>query len=248
VRGLGADDVLASVIAGIATAYTAYDMITYNKKRQREWVEAQMKIEAEELAAARLAYIKGTATEDQIKLVEEEMEKERKRGERFSFFNLPKVLDTAEKDASKSTQTAAAAASSAATQKVGTGGVKPTVTETVSWPLSKTQTQSQPTNSASPEQESKGLWAWLTSNLKKEEEGDDSPAQRRLGWESLSEEDSNMGVRDSDIARAVEEKRAFAQAKALEAAQAKKAADEAAAAAAAAAEGGKKEGKRGWFW
>jgi hypothetical protein len=38
--------------------------------------------------------------------------------------------------------------------------------------------------------------------------------QRRLGWESLSEEDDGTGVRDSDLVRAVEEKQAYLRARA----------------------------------
>ena len=46
-------------------------MLRYNRARRAEWVEAQKKLEADELATARLAYLKGEATENQIVLVEE---------------------------------------------------------------------------------------------------------------------------------------------------------------------------------
>lgn len=46
-------------------------MLQYNRARRAEWVEAQKKLEADELATARLAYLKGLATEEQILLVEE---------------------------------------------------------------------------------------------------------------------------------------------------------------------------------
>lgn len=49
---------------------------------------------------------------------------------------------------------------------------------------------------------------WLFSGLKKEEEGDDvGTSERRLGYEALSEEDDVMGERESDILRAIEERR-----------------------------------------
>lgn len=49
---------------------------------------------------------------------------------------------------------------------------------------------------------------WLFSGLKKEEEGDDvGSSERRLGYEALSEEDDAMGERESDILRAIEERR-----------------------------------------
>ncbi|CCC09711.1 unnamed protein product [Sordaria macrospora k-hell] len=60
-----------TVMAGLVTAYTAADMIMYNKKRKAEFIEAQKKMEADSLEAARLAYITGKATEEQTALVEE---------------------------------------------------------------------------------------------------------------------------------------------------------------------------------
>jgi len=60
--------------------------------------------------------------------------------------------------------------------------------------------------------EKKGLFTkgkeWLFSGLKKEEEGDDvGTSERRLGYEALSEEDDVLGERESDIVRAIEEKK-----------------------------------------
>lgn len=61
-------------------------------------------------------------------------------------------------------------------------------------------------------------WGWLTSDLKKEEEGEDAgSSERRLGYESTSEEDDVLGARDSDIVRAIEEKKSAIQGKAKEA-------------------------------
>lgn len=49
---------------------------------------------------------------------------------------------------------------------------------------------------------------WLFSGLKKEEEGEDvGSSERRLGYEALSEEDDAMGERESDIVRALEDKK-----------------------------------------
>lgn len=45
-------------------------MLQYNRARRAEWVEAQKQMEADSLAAARVAYIKGDASEEQIELVE----------------------------------------------------------------------------------------------------------------------------------------------------------------------------------
>jgi hypothetical protein len=60
--------------------------------------------------------------------------------------------------------------------------------------------------------EKKGVFTkskeWLFSGLKKEEEGDDvGTSERRLGYEALSEEDDGLGERESDIVRAIEEKK-----------------------------------------
>ena len=50
--------------------------------------------------------------------------------------------------------------------------------------------------------------AWLFSGLKEEEEGDDvGSSEARLGYEALSEEDDTLGERESDIVRAIEEKK-----------------------------------------
>jgi len=56
---------------------------------------------------------------------------------------------------------------------------------------------------------------WLFSGLKNEEEGEDvGTSERRLGYEGLSEEDDSMGERESDIIRALEEKKMEIQEKA----------------------------------
>lgn len=45
-------------------------MLRYNRARRAEWAEAQKKLGSDELATARLAYLKGAATEEQVALVE----------------------------------------------------------------------------------------------------------------------------------------------------------------------------------
>ncbi|KAK0744267.1 cytochrome oxidase c assembly-domain-containing protein [Apiosordaria backusii] len=189
----------------VATVYTFYDMMILNRKRKVEWIETQKQIEADELAQARLAYMTGKADEDQIALVEEVMERERQQGMtggKTSFFEkLPSGFAPA-----------AAAVGTAEKQQ-------PSVTEVVSWPSSSSSTttervpaeqqqetqQQEETTTQQQQQQKKGLWTWLTANLKKEEEGDDAMSnERRLGWESLSEEDDGTGVRDSDLVRASE--------------------------------------------
>lgn len=178
-------------------------MIMYNKKRKAEFLEAQKNLEAGSLEAARLAYMTGKATEEQIALVEEALERERQNGTTTSagslFSRLPSALSTPK------------------TIDDGSAAVE-RVSEAAKWPA-----QTPAPSSAEGEQGEKaaaktGLWAWMTSSLKKEEEGDDAmSSQRRLGYESLSEEDDGTGVRDSDLVRASEDKEAYLRQKAHEA-------------------------------
>lgn len=67
------------------TAYTAYDMLRYNRARKIEFFEAQKKMSAESLEAARLAYMRGDATDEQMSLVEE-------ANARPEGFQLPSIL------------------------------------------------------------------------------------------------------------------------------------------------------------
>lgn len=59
---------------------------------------------------------------------------------------------------------------------------------------------------------------WIFSGLKKSEEGDDvGTSERRLGYESTNEEDDGLGARESDIIRAIEDKKAEITGKAKQA-------------------------------
>lgn len=66
-------------------------MLRYNRARRTEWVEAQKVLEADEVATARLAYLKGEATEEQIQLVEEANREAEAKGEK-----LPPLLSAPE--------------------------------------------------------------------------------------------------------------------------------------------------------
>ncbi|PHH66494.1 hypothetical protein CDD81_6969 [Ophiocordyceps australis] len=63
--------VLFTAVATVVSIYSVWDMMRYNRARRAEWVEAQKKLEADALSAARIAYVKGEATEEQILLVEQ---------------------------------------------------------------------------------------------------------------------------------------------------------------------------------
>lgn len=166
-------------------------MIVYNRKRKAEFLEAQRRLEASSLEAARLAYMTGKATDEQILLVEEALERD-------STLSSAPIFSRPGAPAPQQQQQ------------------HPTVSEAATWP--------QPPQ-AEEEKKSTGLWAWLTSSLKKSEEGDEPMStQRRLGYESLSEEDDGTGVRDSDLVRAAEGRAAALRDAAREAFEREKAA------------------------
>ncbi|KAK0115342.1 hypothetical protein ONS96_013801 [Cadophora gregata f. sp. sojae] len=70
--------------------------------------------------------------------------------------------------------------------------------------------------------EKKGIFTrgkeWLFSGLKNEEEGDNvGSSEKRLGYEAMSEEDDVLGERESDIVRAIEDKKLAISTKAKQA-------------------------------
>ncbi|UKZ49903.1 hypothetical protein TrVGV298_004157 [Trichoderma virens] len=75
----------------VYSVYSVWDMLRYNRARRAEWIEAQRKFEADELSTARLAYLKGDATEEQIALVEEANREAEEKGIR-----LPPLLSPPE--------------------------------------------------------------------------------------------------------------------------------------------------------
>lgn len=172
-------------------------MIVYNRKRKAEFLEAQRRLEASSLEAARLAYMTGKATDEQILLVEEALERDKALSS-APIFSRPGA------------------------SPLPTPGQQqqPTVSEAATWPAATPQPPQ-----AEEGKKSTGLWAWLTSSLKKSEEGDEPMStQRRLGYESLSEEDDGTGVRDSDLVRAAEGRAAALRDAAREAFEREKAA------------------------
>lgn len=67
------------------TAYTAYDMLRYNRQRKAEFAEVQKKLSVDSLEAARLAYMRGDATPEQVALVD-------KANEDAGAFQMPSIL------------------------------------------------------------------------------------------------------------------------------------------------------------
>lgn len=224
-----------AAIAGLLTVYTTVDMLRYNRKRKSEFAEAQRQMGADSLEAARLAYMRGDATDEQIELVEEANARAG-GGPGGSFFKAPSILGapkTLDSEGSEQQQGMGISAAAEGAREAGADGEEKKATT--------------------------GLKAWLFSSLKKEEEGEDvGKGQRRLGWESLSEEDDGSGVRDSDLVRAIEDKQAYIKARAAQAFEREKQNQRAGgpldrvgveprpAAAAATADDASK--KKGWWW
>lgn len=71
--------------------YSVWDMLQYNRARRAEWIQAQKKFEADALSAARVAYLKGEATDEQIALVEEANREAEEKGAK-----LPPLLSPPE--------------------------------------------------------------------------------------------------------------------------------------------------------
>jgi len=130
-------------------------MLTYNKARKAEFFELQRKMDADSLEAARLAYMRNEATEEQIALVEEMAERER-TGRGPGSFKMPSLLGP---------------------PSVATGGTKTgkSVEEAATWPGSGgaegNGTMSRPEAAeAEGETQTSGFMGWLFSGMKKEEE------------------------------------------------------------------------------
>ncbi|KAJ3943946.1 hypothetical protein N0V92_013648 [Colletotrichum tropicale] len=137
-----------TAIAGLVSIYSVYDMVTYNKQRRADFIEAQRKMEEDSLAAARLAFINGTATDAQVSLVEEANAAARESGTRLPpLLSAPTVTTQAEKifgtgRAETASPEAAAAAGSSApaaeTQNKSSGW----------WPFSSSSSAAKPTTEA----------------------------------------------------------------------------------------------------
>ncbi|KAI1388044.1 uncharacterized protein F4822DRAFT_408457 [Hypoxylon trugodes] len=134
-----------SGLALFVTVYATADMMIYNRKRRNEFFALQKQLRADSLEAARLAYMTGTASEDQIALVEEAEAKARQSG-----ISLPPLL-------------------SAPRPMVATEGTERTV-----WP-GEALTESNLSGADEVEQpKKKGFTSWLFGGLKKEETSEES--------------------------------------------------------------------------
>ncbi|PSR84056.1 cytochrome oxidase c assembly-domain-containing protein, partial [Coniella lustricola] len=96
-----------TAVAGLMTAYTAYDMLRHNRQRKLDFMEAQKRMAADSLEAARLAYMRGDATDEQMAMVDEANTK-------VEGFHMPSILSApkplSNRPSEESTQAAAAPA------------------------------------------------------------------------------------------------------------------------------------------
>ncbi|KAI1735657.1 hypothetical protein F4680DRAFT_452745 [Xylaria scruposa] len=76
-----------SGIALLVTVYATADMMMYNRKRRNEFFALQKQLKEDSLEAARLAYMTGTATDEQVALVEDATAKAKEAG-----IALPSIL------------------------------------------------------------------------------------------------------------------------------------------------------------
>ncbi|KAI5917812.1 hypothetical protein F4810DRAFT_632410 [Camillea tinctor] len=141
-----------STLALFAGTYATVDMIMINRKRRNEFFAMQKQMEEDSLESARLAYMTGTATEEQISLVEEATAKANQAG-----MQLPSLLSVPQ-----------AAAPAGGRKEAGTA------TERSAWPgEAMVETSMSATGEADPPQKREGLAGWLFGGLKKEESRED---------------------------------------------------------------------------
>ncbi|KAI8944071.1 hypothetical protein F4801DRAFT_267376 [Xylaria longipes] len=76
-----------SGIALLVTVYATADMMMYNRKRRNEFFALQKQLKEDSLEAARLAYMTGTATDEQVALVEDATARAKEAG-----ITLPSIL------------------------------------------------------------------------------------------------------------------------------------------------------------
>ncbi|KAI1341236.1 hypothetical protein F5Y15DRAFT_28593 [Xylariaceae sp. FL0016] len=136
-----------SGLALLVTVYATADMMMYNRKRRNEFFALQKQLKEDSLEAARLAYMTGTASEEQIALVEDATDKARSAG-----LSLPSLLSAPTPPASWSDSSSPTTARSA-------------------WP-GESMTES----NLDAAQKKGGIVGWLFGGLKKEERRpDDAP-------------------------------------------------------------------------
>ncbi|KAI1846398.1 hypothetical protein JX266_007603 [Neoarthrinium moseri] len=132
-----------SGLALLVTVYATVDMMMYNRKRRSEFFALQQELQTDSLEAARLAYMTGKATDDQITMVEDATAKAKQAG-----IPLPSLLD-------KYSQRA--------------GGHAPSTAETSVWPGEAMQESSLRGADDVAAPPKKSFKEWIFGGLKKED-------------------------------------------------------------------------------
>ncbi|KAL7622603.1 hypothetical protein AAE478_008113 [Parahypoxylon ruwenzoriense] len=134
-----------SGLAVFVTIFASADMMMYNQKRRREFFAVRDQFAVDSLEAARLAYMTGSATEDQIALVEKAEAKARQTGVHLPpLLSAPKPMGPA-----------------AANQEE----------ERSAWPGESLSEASLSGSDEVEQPKRKGFAAWLFGGLKNEEPG-----------------------------------------------------------------------------
>ncbi|KAH6644907.1 hypothetical protein BKA67DRAFT_124588 [Truncatella angustata] len=158
-------------------------MMVYNRNRRNEFFALQQQLQTGSLEAARLAYMTGSATEEQIALVEDATDKAKKAG-----LELPNLLH-----APKTLSSMAAAATTTTTSEA----------ERTVWPGESLQDTSLSPADHVEAPRKKGLTGWLFGGLKDE---DTAAAPAHLGFEREHDAASPDQGRTSAAAHALGEK------------------------------------------
>ncbi|KAI0858469.1 hypothetical protein F4860DRAFT_486321 [Xylaria cubensis] len=106
-----------SGIALLVTVYATADMMMYNRKRRNEFFSLQKQLKEDSLEAARLAYMTGTASEEQIALVEDATAKAKEAG-----IALPSILSAPQSPAPAGGRETTTAGEVEEGKKKGSGG------------------------------------------------------------------------------------------------------------------------------
>lgn len=156
----------------MVTVYATFDMMYYNRQRRGEFFALQKQYAEDSLEAARLAYMTGKATEQQIALVEEATSKARESGR-----ELPALLSAP--------QPAKPAGWAKVMSPQGEGAEADTTERSV-WP-GESMTESNLSARSEVEHATKKGWsAWLFGGLKKEELRDDDYTYTSTGTQPSS--------------------------------------------------------------
>ncbi|KAI1775985.1 hypothetical protein F4818DRAFT_415661 [Hypoxylon cercidicola] len=132
-----------SGLALFVTLYATADMMVYNRKRRNEFFALRKQLRADSLEAARLAYMTGTASDEQVALVEDAEAKARQSG-----MSLPPLLSVPKPAAEPPAVESA---------------------ERSAWPGEAMVESSMSAAEEVEQPKKKGLSAWLFGGLKEEE-------------------------------------------------------------------------------